>query len=109
MAEIPAEIIECVYKYSVAIKDIIDVKKIFLFGSFAKGNSKKESDIDVCVVADGIENNFAAMLEIAPKVLDIDWRIEPVVFSLYEYENESDFGILKEVKKYGVEVSATQI
>lgn len=80
MAEIPIEIIESVHKYSVAIKDIIDVRKVFLFGSFAKGNHDKKSDIDVCIVADGIENNFAAMLEIAPKVLDIDLRIEPVVF-----------------------------
>lgn len=44
------------------------------------------------------------MLQIAPKVVDIDARIEPVVFSDKEF-NESDlYDLLKQVKDYGIEV-----
>ena len=85
-------------------RDEFDVKRAILFGSYAKGNFTEESDIDVCIVINGIENNFSAALTIAPKVIKIDSRIEPVVFSVDEFENEGDFGLLKEIKNYGITV-----
>jgi len=63
-----------------------------------------DSDIDVCVIADNIENNFMAMLDIAPLSIGVDTRIEPVVYSYEDYKEEQSFGLLGEVKRYGVEV-----
>jgi predicted nucleotidyltransferase len=77
---------------------------MFLFGSYAKGNFSEDSDIDLCIIADGIQDNFSSMLSIAPIAVHIDPRIETVVFSSYEYEEEPSYGLLGEIKRTGVEI-----
>jgi len=104
MARIPDEIINAVRKFKNSIQNDISVKKVFIFGSFAKGNFTDNSDIDVCVIAEDVDNNFLAELKIAPKILKSDVRIEPVVFSEEEYLEVDSFGLLKEVKENGIEV-----
>ena len=44
------------------------------------------------------------MLDIAPLSIGVDARIEPVVFSYEDYIEDQSFGLLGEVKHYGVEV-----
>ena len=104
MVEIPNEIIDKVQKFGEAIKNSLSVEKIFIFGSYANGKYNEYSDIDVCVIAKTSDNNYESLLKIINKTKDIDARIEPVVFSIEEFVNESDFGLLKEVKKYGLEI-----
>jgi predicted nucleotidyltransferase len=104
MAQIPNEIIDAVKKFRKSIDNDLSVKKVFIFGSFAKGNFTENSDIDVCVIAEDVDNNFLAEFKIAPKVLKSDVRIEPVVFSEKEYLEVDSFGLLKEVKENGIEI-----
>lgn len=104
MTKIPAKIISLIKKFKNKIITELDVKKVLIFGSYAKGNYTINSDIDVCVIAQNIENNYLTMLQIAPKIIDIDTRIEPVVFSFDEYQNQETYGLLKEIKKYGIEI-----
>ncbi len=104
MAKIPIRVIDAVKKFKTAVKTHLNVKKVLIFGSYAKGGYTKDSDIDVCVIADNIENNFMAMLDIAPLSIGVDTRIEPVVYSYEDYKEEQSFGLLGEVKRYGVEV-----
>ncbi len=75
-----------------------------LFGSYAKGNFTKNSDIDVCIIADGVVNNFSSMLNVAPIAVHIDPRIETVVFSANEYSEEPSYGLLGEIKRTGIEI-----
>jgi len=104
MAKIPAGVVNAVKKFKEAVKSRLDVKKVFIFGSYAKGNFTKDSDIDVCVIADRVENNFMAMFDIAPLSIGVDLRIESVVFSYDDYRERTSYGLLGEVKRYGVEV-----
>ena len=104
MAKIPNEIKEAVLKFKTDIQNDLDVKKVILFGSYVKGNYNEDSDIDVCVIADNVKNNFLALMKIISKVIDSDVRIEPVVFSQKEYCMSISFGLLKEVKKFGIEI-----
>jgi uncharacterized protein len=104
MPQIPIQILESIQKYKEKIASDLVLKKMFLFGSYAKGHYKPDSDIDLCINADGIDNNYLAMSDALNRVLGIDLRIEPVVFSYEEYKQEPSFGLLKEVKKYGIEV-----
>lgn len=104
MANVPNQIINSIRKFKESIKPGLKVKKVFLFGSYARGNYTENSDIDVCVIAEDISNNYLAMLQIAPKVINIDVRIEPVVFSEKEFNDPNVYGLLKEVKEYGIEV-----
>ena len=104
MAQIPNEIRKAVLKFKADIQSDLDVRKVILFGSYVKGNYNEDSDIDVCVIADNVENDFLALMKIIPKVIDSDVRIEPVVFSQKEYGVPVSFGLLKEVKKFGIEI-----
>ena len=44
------------------------------------------------------------MLQIAPMSIGIDTRIEAVVFSQEEFMEEQSFGLLREIKKTGIEI-----
>ena len=105
MARIPNEIIDVVRIFRRNIESLLSVKRVFIFGSFAKGNFTEHSDIDVCVIAGNVDNNFLAELKIAPTILMSDVRIEPVVFSEEEYLEADTFGLLKEVKENGIEIT----
>ena len=105
MVQIPNEIKKTILKFKADIQNDLNIKKIILFGSYAKGNYTENSDIDVCVIAENIENDYLALLKIMPKVIESDVRIEPVVFSQSEYETPLSFGLLKEVKKFGIEIN----
>ena len=104
MAKIPVPVIESVRKLKKNLETEFDVKKTFLFGSFAKGNYTSDSDIDVCVVAANVENNFKAMMTIADYTVECDARIEAIVISEEDFNQEPSFGVTKEVKQYGVEI-----
>jgi predicted nucleotidyltransferase len=105
MARIPNEIIDVVRIFRRNIESLLSVKRVFIFGSFAKGNFTEHSDIDVCVIAGNVDNNFLAELKIVPTILMSDVRIEPVVFSEEEYLEVDTFGLLKEVKENGIEIT----
>lgn len=84
-------------------RDNFPVKKIILYGSYAKGSYKPYSDIDVCVIS----NKFSEKRDyyetyLWKKALDIDSRIEPVG---YHPKNFKDIDpLVNEIKKHGIEI-----
>jgi len=79
-------------------KEGIEIIKVFLFGSYARGNEREDSDIDVAVVckdfaADSIEQNMK-LWKIAVRV---DARISPISLSLSDLRKEY-IPIVPEVK-----------
>jgi len=71
MAQIPNEIRKAVLKFKADIQSDLDVRKVILFGSYVKGNYNEDSDIDVCVIADNVENDFLALMEIIPSEIHL--------------------------------------
>lgn len=70
-------------------KEGIEIIKVFLFGSYARGNAREDSDIDVGVVCnsfgtDSIDQNMK-LWKIAVRV---DTRISPISLSMEEFEEE---------------------
>ncbi|HVO75078.1 MAG TPA: nucleotidyltransferase domain-containing protein [Ignavibacteriaceae bacterium] len=106
MAGIPLQVIDSIKKFKDRISSDFRIIKIIIFGSYSKGTFNENSDIDLCIIVENVENPFLATLKIAPKVIGIDLRIEPLVFSLKDYEENSNFGILKEIKEKGIEISS---
>ncbi len=43
-----------------AMNRVMSVRKVFLFGSHARGDSRPDSDVDLCIVADGATHQLAA-------------------------------------------------
>jgi predicted nucleotidyltransferase len=85
-------------------KENIVVKKVFLFGSYARGTQREDSDIDLAVVieSNGKEqkDNKISTWKYAARV---DTRLAPI--ALWESEMEKDYiPIIWEIKK-GLDVT----
>jgi len=76
------EVIEISREYARRESVIFNIKRIFLYGSAAKGEARKESDIDISVVADNIDGDFInAEIRLYRIHLDVDDRIEPILIN----------------------------
>ncbi|MEA1884858.1 MAG: nucleotidyltransferase domain-containing protein [Thermotogota bacterium] len=99
-----------------AIKNQIDPQKIILFGSFAKGTQKEDSDIDMCVITDHNKRKIEMLRELRLSTIGkIDIPMDIVIYGNTEFsqraENLNSFesqiaseGVLlyKEVKRNGI-------
>jgi len=90
--------------YAEAIHQKYQFRKIFLFGSYAKGNYHEESDIDIAVVFDDYSNLMEMQLELMRLRRKIDSRIEPHPFRASEFDISNP--IVNEIIKYGQEISS---
>ena len=82
----------------------IPIEKMVLFGSYARGNARKDSDIDVCVVSpDFGKDDIEEMQTLFKKSARIDTRIEPYPLSSDEFANGFS-PIIDEIRKYGIVV-----
>jgi predicted nucleotidyltransferase len=89
-----------------SIKSCLPVKKVLLFGSWAKGNPKEWSDIDVAVVVDYPDH--AQRVKITSKLFhyafEVDPRIEPKTVFYDEYLHPRQASILSEILATGIEI-----
>lgn len=84
-------------------KDNFPVKKIFLYGSYARGNPKPYSDIDVCIISHRFfKNKDYDETYLFKKVLEVDPRIEPIVY--YPDDFKTIDPLVHEIKRYGIEI-----
>ncbi|MBF0099646.1 MAG: nucleotidyltransferase domain-containing protein [Desulfobacterales bacterium] len=95
-------IIETVTKYIQQIPVNLEVKKVYLFGSYAKGLENNDSDIDIAIVIGNMSNFFTVQMQLMRLRRDIDLRIEPHPI------DESDFTTMNplahEIQKSGIEI-----
>ena len=90
-------------QFAEKLKESLIVHSIYLYGSYAKGTNREDSDIDIAAVAEGftgdiIEDTF--MLMRARR--GVDHRIEPRPFKVDEF-NEQD-PLAKEVLRTGIRI-----
>jgi uncharacterized protein len=92
------EVLEKLRKFSEIVVEKYNPLKIVLFGSYAKGTNKEESDIDVAVIVEKIDGSFLEKEAGLYKIRrNIDENIEPVLF-----EAGSDkSGFLESILSYG--------
>lgn len=78
----------------------IPVQEAIIFGSYAKGNPKEESDIDVALVSSAFTGDrFEDRRRIVPLRRKIDNRIEPMPFRPEDF-NEGGI-LIDEIKRTG--------
>lgn len=104
MAKIPDEIIESVSNFKRIISSMIKIEKVFLYGSYSTGTYKNESDIDICIIANENTNPYLLMRDITRKIIEVDVRIEPVVFLSEDFHDDQPRGLLREIKEHGIEM-----
>lgn len=83
----------------------ISVQQIILFGSHAKGEASKDSDIDLCVISKKFGVNRLDEIGILLKLAkEIDTRIEAIPASPTMWMTDRISPILHEVRKKGIKI-----
>lgn len=96
-----------VVKYIKLLKEkYSNIEAAYLFGSYAKGISTEDSDIDLALIFRSLDETYRFNLQVQLMLLaaEIDSRIEPHPISFEDFNSESPF--VAEIKKTGIEVAA---
>ena len=97
-----SDAIEIAVKYASAVKSKYDFVKIILFGSYAKGNYHKDSDIDIAVILKDYSNLIDIQLDLMRLRRKIDSRIEPHPFREKDFDISNP--IVNEIINYGQDI-----
>ena len=85
----------------------IKVEKVILFGSYAKGNFKEYSDIDVAIISpDFGRDRFEERILLSKIAAHIDRRLEPHPVGTEELEKDDWKLLIHEIKTQGIEIAA---
>ena len=96
-------VIDTVKQYILIIPKDLGVKKAYLFGSFAKGSEKEESDIDIALVLENMPDFFYAQKQLMKLRRKIDLRIEPHPIKEQDFNSLNPFAY--EIEKTGIEIT----
>ncbi|MFW6450515.1 MAG: nucleotidyltransferase domain-containing protein [Nanoarchaeota archaeon] len=94
-------------KYVDLIKEkFTGVEKVYVFGSYAKGKSTDDSDIDIAFIFSNLDDSkrFDIQVQLMILAAQIDSRIEPHPISYDDFDSGNPFVV--EIKKTGIEVAA---
>ncbi|MDR3324573.1 MAG: nucleotidyltransferase domain-containing protein [Spirochaetaceae bacterium] len=92
--------------YLAGVKDVFPINKAYLYGSYAKGTFREDSDLDLCFFLDNMP--VSDIFETEVKLLGLARKynriisIEPNVFPTSELDNDNPF--VKEVLRTGKEL-----
>jgi len=84
----PRELIEKLRVFAKRLLEAeIGLRSVVLFGSYARGNWLRDSDVDVIIVADGFKNKpFYEREYVTSKLWNYDYALEPWCYTSEEVE-----------------------
>ena len=97
---------DVVQQYITDVKQAMPIDKVFLYGSYAKGTQRKDSDIDLCFFSNAFESRRS--LDILTELFYLKVKydqyamIEPNVFPVSELYSDNPF--VKEILRTGREL-----
>lgn len=96
------EAIDIVKAYKQLLMEHYHFESMYLFGSYARGTYRENSDIDVAIIVDRVEGDYFSVNPVLWKLRrQIDDRIEPIIIE--KDFDDSDF--LSEIEKYGIKIA----
>ncbi len=96
-----------VIKYLELIREkFTGIETAYLFGSYVKGKSTEDSDIDLAIIFTNLDDSrrFDIQVQLMLLAAKIDSRIEPHPISREDFDSGNPFVI--EIKKTGIEITA---
>jgi len=79
------------------------ISKAYIFGSYAKGQVDKWSDIDVAIISPQISNDrFEERIRLTELAMSIDERLEPLPFNPDSFSDDDPF--VRHIKMEGVAI-----
>jgi uncharacterized protein len=95
-------IIETARRYIRQIPEEMDLKMAFIFGSYAKGIEREDSDIDIALVLGKMDDFYAVQMQLMRLRREIDLRIEPHPIWEQDFNIQNPFAY--EIQKTGIEI-----
>ena len=101
---IPKKLEKIINNYINILKsDKLPIKKVVLYGSYAKKEQNKWSDVDLCIVSPKFSNSWKATDYLWKNLIfDMQYTIEPIGFSLKDFNEGSP--LINEIKTTGIEI-----
>lgn len=83
-----------------------DIERAYLFGSYAKGKTTDDSDIDLALIFGNLDDSMRFEIQVQLMILaaQVDSRIEPHPISRDDFNSGNPFVV--EIKKTGIELAA---
>ena len=105
MVTIPDEVMEKLRKFlDLIAENGIRLEKAILFGSYAKGEAGKWSDLDIALVSKDFTGiGFYDCKRINPFIIKVDSRIEPHTFTTEDFTRDNLF--VDQILKEGIEIT----
>jgi uncharacterized protein len=79
------------------------VKRMFLFGSYARGNQHTDSDIDLAIIMNELPDPFQTQVNLLKLTWNFDTRVEPHPFDEQDFTSMNP--VIKEILRTGIEIS----
>ena len=93
------EVITKLIRYKQLLSQNMSFDKMILFGSYARGTQREDSDVDVAIIIDEIEGDYFSTRPLLWRLRrEVDDRIEPILFETKHDES----GFLQEIMRTGV-------
>jgi len=99
-------IVNIIRRYlEVVVASGIHAEKAILFGSYARGTQRPESDIDVIVLAEEFDqNNWEIENELWRLILKADTRIQPWGVGIRQYIEDDVSPVIEMARREGIEI-----
>ena len=104
MDKIPESIQKMVDDYIDNLSRQISIEKVILFGSYAKGNTRKDSDVDIAIFSDYFKSmsRVDGIQFLLFRAMDYDIDLEPQPFTMDEYKDP--VGLVHDILRTGIEI-----
>lgn len=89
-------------EYLSSLPSDFNVRRAYIFGSYAKGTQREESDIDIAVVFGQMDDFFEMQMELFRRRRKIDLRIEPHPFDEDDFSENNPVAV--EIMNTGIEI-----
>lgn len=105
MVKVPSEVMNVIDDFIKLLQEEnIKIEKVILFGSYAKGTQRKDSDIDLAIISPDFKEEECiknmTLLLCKANLLKVD--IQTIPFSIEEYNEPK--GIMEEILNTGIEL-----
>ena len=93
------EVITKLKRYKKLLSQHMSFDKMILFGSYARGSQKEDSDVDVAIIVNEMHGDYFSTRPLLWKIRrEVDDRIEPILFEIKHDES----GFIEDVMRYGI-------
>lgn len=94
--------LEIAKRYLKSVSEKYQIKNAILFGSHATGTNNPDSDIDIAIIFESVDDIFDMQIELMRLRSDDDLFIEPHPFTKEDFQATNP--IVSEIMKKGIEI-----